>query len=211
MKPYLKGQHYRRFMLSEQITSQLLTHIKTLDLRPGDLVFAIRSTTQPRARPQRPDPETLGLSEPAPNGHRHWHGTTTCYQNGCRCQHCKNAYADYRAERRRQGKSQPRVPRKLDTDGHISNGWFRNEIWLRALDEADLGFHVRLHDLRHAHASWLLAGGATLQVVKDRLGHADIATTARYLHTLPDADQTALNALEKMCRPKFPGNLGNLD
>ena len=50
--------------------------------------------------------------------------------------------------------------------------------------------------LRHAHASWLLAGGADLQVVKERLGHANITTTERYLHTLPDADETAVDALE---------------
>jgi integrase len=25
-------------------------------------------------------------------------------------------------------------------------------------------FNVRIHDLRHAHASWLLAGGAALHV-----------------------------------------------
>ncbi|MGH3813679.1 MAG: tyrosine-type recombinase/integrase [Pseudonocardiaceae bacterium] len=48
---------------------------------------------------------------------------------------------------------------------------------------------------RHAHASWLLADGADLQVVKERLGHASISTTERYLHTLPDADETALDAL----------------
>jgi site-specific recombinase XerD len=59
---------------------------------------------------------------------------------------------------------------------------------------------VRTHDMRHAHASWLLAGGADLQVVKERLGHASIRTTEVYLHTLPDADETALNALEKMRR-----------
>ncbi|HUK72610.1 MAG TPA: tyrosine-type recombinase/integrase [Streptosporangiaceae bacterium] len=41
---------------------------------------------------------------------------------------------------------------------------------------------VRIHDLRHAHASWLLAGGADLQVVKERLGHSSIATTAKSLH-----------------------------
>jgi site-specific recombinase XerD len=55
-----------------------------------------------------------------------------------------------------------------------------------------------VHDLRHAHASWLLAGGADLQVVKERLGHASIATTQKYLHTLPNADDTALDALTKI-------------
>ena len=52
-----------------------------------------------------------------------------------------------------------------------------------------------MHGLRHAHASWLLAGGADLQVVKERLGHASIATTEKCLHTLPDADSTAIDAL----------------
>ena len=51
-----------------------------------------------------------------------------------------------------------------------------------------------MRDLRHAHASWLLAGGADIQVVKERLGHATIATTERYLHTFPEADETALTA-----------------
>jgi site-specific recombinase XerD len=51
--------------------------------------------------------------------------------------------------------------------------------------------------LRHAHASWLLAGGADLQVVKERLGHGSIATTEKYLHTLPDADDTAIAALSR--------------
>ncbi|MEY9934166.1 integrase [Catenulispora sp. GP43] len=210
VKPYPKGKHYRRFKLSEEITKQLLAHIKALGLRPNDLIFAIRKSTLAKSRPQRPDPASLGLSDPALNGHRHWHGTTTCYANGCRCQHCRNACADYRAERRRQGKDHPRSPRKLDTDGHIPNRWFRSEIWLRAIEDADLGFHVRIHDLRHAHASWLLAGGASLQAVKERLGHTDIATTARYLHTLPDTDQTALDALDKIRRPKLPRDLGAL-
>jgi hypothetical protein len=31
-------------------------------------------------------------------------------------------------------------------------------------------------------------------VVKERLGHAKIATTEKYLHTLPDADESALDA-----------------
>ncbi|WP_310738235.1 tyrosine-type recombinase/integrase [Microbispora sp. H10949] len=60
-----------------------------------------------------------------------------------------------------------------------------------------LEFKVKMHDLRHAHASWLLAGGADLQVVKERLGHGSISTTEKYLHTLPDADETALDALAR--------------
>ena len=66
------------------------------------------------------------------------------------------------------------------------------------MEKAGLQIPVRIHDLRHAHASWLLAGGADLQVVKQRLGHGSLRTTEKYLHTLPDADETALEALSKM-------------
>ena len=54
------------------------------------------------------------------------------------------------------------------------------------------------HSLRHAHASWLLAGGADIHIVKERLGHAKISTTEGYLHALPAADATALAALGKI-------------
>jgi site-specific recombinase XerD len=45
-----------------------------------------------------------------------------------------------------------------------------------------------------SYAAWLLAGSADLQVVRQRLGHGSLRTTERYLHTLPDADETALDA-----------------
>lgn len=72
------------------------------------------------------------------------------------------------------------------------------QIWQPAVRAAGPGIRVRIHDLRHAHASWLLAGGADLEVVKERLGHGSIATTEKYLHTLPDADETALDALSRI-------------
>jgi len=87
----------------------------------------------------------------------------------------------------------------LSTDGHIPRSWFRVQIWKPALIAAGLGDgSVRTNDLRHAHASWLLAGGADLQVVRDRLGHGSITTTEKYLHTLPEADDTALDAFSRI-------------
>lgn len=42
---------------------------------------------------------------------------------------------------------------------------------------------IRLHDLRHTHATWLLEAGEQLHVVADRLGHADSSTTSTvYAH-----------------------------
>jgi site-specific recombinase XerD len=57
---------------------------------------------------------------------------------------------------------------------------------------------VKVHGLRHAHASWLLAGGADIEVVKERLGHASIVTTQQYLGTLDEADETAIDALSRI-------------
>ena len=71
-------------------------------------------------------------------------------------------------------------------------------IWTSATAAAQLAHAVRFHDLRHAHASWLLAGGADIQTVKARLGHGSLRTTEKYLHTLPDTDNTALDALQRI-------------
>lgn len=82
--------------------------------------------------------------------------------------------------------------------GPVSRNTFRTRVWLPALERTGLGFHVRVHDLRHAHASWLLAGGADLMTVMERMGHSQVTTTQRYLHTLPDADDRAMAAFERI-------------
>lgn len=163
-----------------------------------DLLFTAPQPSEPRRRRPAalPDPDTLGLTAKNQKGRQYRHGTTSGYGPGrCRCQHCKDACAVYRAQRRAAGKDSPRQPRRLDTDGHIPRAWFRRMIWNPALEAAGVKFQVRFHDLRHAHASWLLAGGADIQVVKERMGHSSITTTQKYLHTLPNADHAAVTAL----------------
>jgi integrase len=78
----------------------------------------------------------------------------------------------------------------------MSRNTFRTRAWVPATCQAGLE-GIRVHDLRHAHASWLLAGGADLKTVMDRLGHTQIQTTQKYLHTLPDADDKALAAFQR--------------
>jgi site-specific recombinase XerD len=87
----------------------------------------------------------------------------------------------------------------VDTEGHIPRRWFRDNVWLKARETAGLGDGVKVHSLRHAHASWLLAGGAGLETVKTRLGHSSILTTQKYLHTLSDEEiDRALDAFAKI-------------
>jgi hypothetical protein len=50
------------------------------------------------------------------------------------------------------------------------------------------------------------AGGADLQMVKDPLGHGSISTTEKYLHTLPEADDIALDAFVRI-RNRAPGRM----
>lgn len=80
----------------------------------------------------------------------------------------------------------------------ISRNNFRTKFWLPALEEAKLPHKVTFHNLRAAHASWLLAGGADIVVVQERLGHRQITTTQQYLGTLPDAGERALAAFRKI-------------
>jgi hypothetical protein len=145
------------------------------------------------------------MTDPTPTGRTYRHGTLTGYSSGgCRCQHCRGAYASYRADRRVTSADKTRATRPAgdgEADPHIPRAWLRQQIWEPALSHAGLGFHVRVHDLRHAHASWLLAGGADLQSVKERMGHARLTTTEQYLHSLPHADAVAIAALDNIRRP----------
>ncbi len=55
---------------------------------------------------------------------------------------------------------------------------------------------VRLHDLRHLHATQLLAAGVPVRTVSGRLGHANAATTLNvYAHFLEASDREAADVI----------------
>ncbi|MFL6241136.1 MAG: tyrosine-type recombinase/integrase [Actinomycetes bacterium] len=80
----------------------------------------------------------------------------------------------------------------------LSRNNFRTKYWVPAIKAAKIEHTVTFHNLRAAHASWLLAGGADIIVVQERLGHRRIETTQQYTGTLPDAGERALAAFRKI-------------
>ena len=58
---------------------------------------------------------------------------------------------------------------------------------------------VRLHDLRHTHASLMLRAGVTPKIVSERLGHASVAITLdTYSHVLPGLQEEAADRFSKL-------------
>lgn len=68
------------------------------------------------------------------------------------------------------------------------------KVWTRLREKAGLP-HLRLHDLRHSFASFLVNSGRTLYEVQQILGHSQSIVTERYAHlstkTLQDASNSA--------------------
>ncbi len=71
------------------------------------------------------------------------------------------------------------------TGGVIDESALRRRTW-SALDRAELK-RVRLHDLRHCYCT-MAVRAYRLDEVKAYAGHADIATTMRYVHHIPAHD-----------------------
>ncbi len=58
---------------------------------------------------------------------------------------------------------------------------------------------VRLHDLRHAHATQLLANGVDIPTVRKRLGHEKVSTTLDiYAHVLEENDDEAADIIGEL-------------
>lgn len=83
------------------------------------------------------------------------------------------------------------------------DGWRRD--WNRARMAIGLPA-LRFHDLRHTAATRTLAACGNLNVVKEMLGHADIATTARYANSDTSQVRAAMEAAN-LLSPKMTPRL----
>ena len=61
---------------------------------------------------------------------------------------------------------------------------------------------IRLHDLRHTHASQLLMAGVNVKVVSERFGHSSVSFTLdTYAHVMPGQHAAAAEAAAALLRP----------
>lgn len=93
--------------------------------------------------------------------------------------------------------------------GHMWHGAFYTRVWRKAVEEASdlercramglepLRREPTVHDLRHTHASWLIAQGKPLPHIQARMGHESITTTVGvYGHLVPDAHEQMAMAID---------------
>lgn len=74
-----------------------------------------------------------------------------------------------------------------------------HKVWSRLRRKAGLT-HLRIHDLRHQYASFLVNSGRTLYEVQQILGHSDPSVTQRYAHLSTKALQDAANSASVIIR-----------
>ena len=61
--------------------------------------------------------------------------------------------------------------------------------------------HIRLHDLRHTHATMMLKNGVNPKIVSERLGHSSVVITLDiYSHVLPGLQEEAAMKFEESLR-----------
>ena len=78
-----------------------------------------------------------------------------------------------------------------------------HKVWNRLRNDAGLP-HLRLHDLRHQYASFLVNSGRSLYEVQQILGHSDPSVTMRYAHLSTKSLQEAADSASKIITGAMP-------
>ncbi len=133
--------------------------------------------TKPSAHTKQKKTEHVPLSEPAVD-----------LLKGLKKKALKNAVYVFPGDRK--GKPLDNIRRSWE--------WVRNEAKLTG---------VRIHDLRHTYASYLVSSGLSLEIVGRLLGHTQAATTMRYAHLADDPLREATERMGSVISGMEPKNL----
>lgn len=83
------------------------------------------------------------------------------------------------------------------TRASLSTRGMASTAWRAAGEKVGLPTGTGWHDLRHFHASLLIARGSSPRAVASRLGHKDPTETLRtYAHLWPDDDEKMRDATD---------------
>ena len=107
------------------------------------------------------------------------------------------------------------VLNQLDTEGDFEHLFINKQtgepyttihkVWGRLRRKAGLT-HLRIHDLRHQYASFLVNSGRTLYEVQQILGHSDPSVTQRYAHLSTKSLQDAANSASVIIKGAMQGS-----
>ena len=115
---------------------------------------------------------------------------------------------ELRRHRTQQAEQLLRLGVRLTDDHHIfakadGTPYWPGELtrsFKRFMEEHQLPL-IRLHDLRHSHATHLLAAGVHPKIAQERLGHSSIAITMDiYSHAMPNMQADAVAKLDAALR-----------
>jgi integrase len=85
-------------------------------------------------------------------------------------------------------------------DGNAMQPTFITHEWVKLVKAIGLP-RLRFHDLRHAHATHLLASGVHPKVASERLGHSKVGITLDlYSHVMPGMQEDAVAKVDAALR-----------
>jgi integrase len=98
-------------------------------------------------------------------------------------------------------------------DGSVVQPIYISQHWARTIRTTQLA-HLRFHDLRHAHATHLLANGVHPKVASERLGHSKVGITLDLCgHVIPGMQEDAAaivdNALKSAVQKREQKAIGS--
>jgi integrase len=111
---------------------------------------------------------------------------------------------ELKAWRLKQSQELLRVGKRLDGDTFVAAQIVGSPLqprsitheWVRVLAAKKLP-RIRFHDLRHAHATHLLASGVHPKIASERLGHSKVGITLDlYSHVMPGMQEDAVAKLD---------------